>query len=87
MEKKKVIEAVSGWLLVAGAATGSMIFLFSTFATIALVQAQGAAATQYTDQKFSEVVVLLKEQGDRLKTIDQRTWEMNGRRGPSPEKL
>lgn len=62
----------------------TLAYVFTTFATRAYVDERHAEAIEHSDQNFVKNREPLLEMRETLKIIDQRTYDMNGRRGLPP---
>lgn len=72
-------------LTIASAVSVSVIFLFTTFATIRYVDAKNEDALMHANRLSQTNRELLLEIKDSVQVIEQRTWEMSRTLKPSSE--
>jgi peptidoglycan hydrolase CwlO-like protein len=65
---------------VAALATGVVIWLLTTFATIELVNSKHADAIEHTDTNFRQTQATLQEIKETVKRIDDRVWKLTERK-------
>jgi peptidoglycan hydrolase CwlO-like protein len=79
-ELVKLIRKIDPNAAVASLATGIVIWLLTTFATIELVNSKHADAVAHTDSRFQETQSTLKEIKETVQRIDERVWEISRRK-------
>jgi hypothetical protein len=66
------------------ALAAALVYICTTFATVKLVEDRHADAIKHSDDNFQKNREPIEALVKAVERIDQRTWEMNGRKGPAP---